>query len=148
MQARILLSLWLVMCWVMLAPIPVYAESCPPTPTKSTGTHFEPITQERVDIGQGLLVQGRVLNTACEPIQGAKIAHWQANSAGVYVDSLRAFLYSGTDGSYRFNTEWPAAFVPHIHFIVTAEGYRTLTTQWVGDQTTDRIRFDMVLEKQ
>ena len=148
MKARIAHSLWWVMSGVMLAPMSVYAESCPPTPTMSTGTHFEPITQERVDIGEGLLVQGRILNTACEPVAGAKIAHWQANNAGVYVDSLRAFLYSDAKGGYRFNTEWPAAFVPHIHFIVTAEGYRTLTTQWVGERTTERIRFDMVLERQ
>ncbi len=126
---------------------PVFAGECEPTPAMSAGTHYKPITLQRVDIGSGLLVQGKVLSAAdCSPVAGAKIAHWQANSRGVYVDELRVYLYSGKDGGYRFHTEWPAAFVPHLHFRVNAEGYRPLTTQWVGDEVVDAVRFNIVFE--
>jgi protocatechuate 3,4-dioxygenase beta subunit len=110
------------------------------------GTHFKPVTREQVDIGQGLVVHGRVLAAPdCRTIPGARIAHWQAGEKGRYVDHLRAWLVSGIDGSYRFETEWPALSVPHIHFTVTAEGYRPVTTQWVGDAPVERVEFDIIL---
>ena len=131
----------------VLGALPVFAGECEPTPAMSAGTHYKPITLQRVDIGSGLLVQGKVLSAAdCSPVAGAKIAHWQANKQGVYVDELRAYLLSDKHGGYRFHTEWPAAFVPHIHFRVSASGYRPLTTQWVGDEVVDAVRFDIVLE--
>jgi protocatechuate 3,4-dioxygenase beta subunit len=42
----------------------------------------------------------------------------------------------------------PNLFSPHIHFIVTADGHRTLETQWVGDESQDTIEFDMVLVRE
>ena len=124
----------------------VCAAACDPTPTMFKGTHFKAITQQQVDIGKGLVVQGRVLAAPdCHPVLGAKIAHWQAGKKGRYVDHLRAWLISGEDGSYRFETEWPAMHTPHIHFTVTAQGYRPLTTQWVGDESVDRVAFDIIL---
>ena len=128
---------------------PVAGEECEPTRSMPQGTHFTPITTEKIDVGSGLLVQGKVLSAAdCSPIAGAKIAHWQANSNGKYVDELRAYLFSANDGSYRFNTEWPAAFVPHIHFKVEAKGFVPLTTQWVGSDVVEQISFDIVLTPQ
>ena len=124
----------------------VRAAECEPMPSMFEGTHHKPITQQQVNIGQGLVVHGRVLAAPdCRPVPGARIAHWQAGEKGRYVDHLRAWLVSGADGSYRFETEWPALPVPHIHFTVTAEGYRPLTTQWVGDAPVDRIEFDIIL---
>ncbi|MEA2078966.1 MAG: DUF427 domain-containing protein [Pseudomonadota bacterium] len=81
----------------------------------------------------------------CRPVPGAMIAHWQAGEKGRYVDHLRAWLISNEDGGYRFETEWPATRTPHIHFTVTAEGYRPLTTQWVGDEPVGRVEFDIIL---
>lgn len=130
----------------VLMSVAVCAKECNPTPTMFQGTHFKPITQEQVDIGKGLLVEGRVLAAPdCRPVPGAMIAHWQAGEKGRYVDHLRAWLISGEDGGYRFETEWPALPAPHIHFTVTAEGYRPLTTQWVGDEPVDRVEFDIIL---
>jgi len=112
-----------------------------------SGTHYSPITTERTDIGEGLTVSGRVLEAgSCRPLPHAKIAHWQASREGYYTDRLRAFLYSGADGEYRFDTEWPAAMVPHIHFIVSAPGHRTLTTQWVGSDPVEAITVNLALE--
>ena len=112
------------------------------------GTHFEPVTSEQVDIGKGLVLQGRVLAAPdCRPVPGARIVHWQAGETGKYVDHLRAWLTSGADGSYRFETEWPALPTPHIHFMVTAEGFRPLTTQWVGDAPVDRVCVDQAARR-
>lgn len=134
---------------LLLLSTPVFAKNCPPTAPMSSGTHYKQITQKRVNIGKGLLVSGKILSSSdCKPITGAKIAHWQANNKGIYEDRLRAYLYSGKDGRYQFQTEWPAAFIPHLHFRVSAKGYRRLSTQWIGDKKTDRIKFTIVLKPQ
>lgn len=120
--------------------------ACEPTPNRPAGTHFKPITTQRADIGSGLTVRGRVLAAPdCKPIAQAKVAHWQAGSAGRYEDRLRAYLFSQADGGYQFQTEWPGTPVPHIHFIVEAAGYETLTTQWIGDEPSAEIQFDVIL---
>jgi protocatechuate 3,4-dioxygenase beta subunit len=135
--------------WLLSAFSSVAGAECEPTRPMPRGTHYSPITTEKTDVGSGLLVQGKVLSAAdCSAIAGAKIGHWQANSNGKYVDELRAYLFSAKDGSYRFNTEWPAAFVPHIHFEVQAEGFVPLTTQWVGSEVVEQISFDLVLTPQ
>jgi protocatechuate 3,4-dioxygenase beta subunit len=83
----------------------------------------------------------------CVPVANARIAHWQADENGVYVDRLRAYLFSDANGYYEFETEWPNLSPPHIHFIVTAEGYQVLETQWRGGKPISQIEFDMVLQK-
>ncbi len=126
----------------------VAATECMPTPHRSTGTHYKPVTEERVDISQGVIVKGRVLAApVCAPVANARVAHWQAGEQGRYIDRLRAYLYTDSEGRYLFETEWPNLMSPHIHFIVTAEGYETLETQWIGDQRRNQIVFDMVLQK-
>jgi hypothetical protein len=35
--------------------------------------------------------------------------------------------------------------VPHIHSTVAAEGYRSVTTQWVGDEPVEQVGFDIIL---
>jgi len=139
--------IFLVLLFVALPP--GAAEPCAPTPHRSTGTHYQPVTVQRVDIGQGLVVTGRILAAPdCRPVPRARIAHWQADEAGQYRDRLRAWLESDGQGRYRFETEWPNLDPPHIHFIVTAEGYRILETQWRGTGPRQAaIEFDMVLEK-
>ena len=125
------------------------ADTCPPTPHRTTGTHYKPVENYKVDISKGLKVSGRILSsTDCKPIKGVRVAHWQAGENGKYQDRLRAYLFSDDNGSYRFETEWPAAMVPHIHFIVSTDGYKTLETQWVGDERLNTINFDMVLERE
>jgi len=39
----------------------------------------------------------------------------------------------------------PALSVPPIHFTVTAEGYRSVATQWVGDEPVEWVEFDIIL---
>lgn len=134
---------------VMLAlSVQASAAECRPTPHRTTGTHYEPVTVEKIDVSRGVIVKGRVLAAPdCSPIANAKVAHWQAGEDGRYADRLRAYLFTDSNGRYQFETEWPDLRPPHIHFIVTAEGYKTLETQWIGQQSRNEIIFDMVLNK-
>lgn len=130
-----------------IASLPAIAADCAPTPAMFQGTHYAPVSVQKVDVGKGMVFAGTVRSASgCVHIPGARIAHWQTNSAGYYVDALRAYLHAGTDGGYRFETEWPGAPIPHVHFIVSAPGYRTLTTQWVGEQPIDQVTLDFVLQ--
>ena len=133
---------------LLALPLAALPADCTPTPHRTTGTHYKPVTEQRVNVSTGVVVRGRILAAPdCAPVANAKIAHWQADETGRYVDRLRAYLFSDANGRYEFETEWPDLFVPHIHFIVTAEGYDILETQWVGRKRTDLIEFDMVVRK-
>jgi protocatechuate 3,4-dioxygenase beta subunit len=125
---------------------PAAAADCTPTPHRTTGTHYKPVTEQRLDVGNGVAVRGRILGAPdCEPVPNARVAHWQAGKDGRYTDRLRAYLFADAEGAYGFETEWPEISPPHIHFIVTAEGYEALETQWVGESPTADVEFDMVL---
>ena len=138
-----------VLCCILLIPFSgaVAAFDCIPTPHRTTGTHYEPVTVEKIDISKGVIFRGRVLATPeCGPVAGARVAHWQAGENGRYQDRLRAFLYTDGEGRFQFETEWPNLSPPHIHFIVTADGHEVLETQWIGDARQSEIDFTMVLE--
>ena len=120
---------------------------CRPTPHRTTGTHYKPVTEQRVNVSNGVTIHGRILAAPeCEPVGNAKVAHWQAGEDGKYADRLRAYMFTDAEGRYRFETEWPALSPPHIHFIITANGYKVLETQWIGDTRIKDIEFDMVLK--
>ena len=123
------------------------AADCTPTPHRTTGTHYKPVTMERTDVSKGVVVKGQIFSAPdCKPVVNAKVAHWQAGEQGRYLDRLRAYLFTDASGRYRFETEWPNMQTPHIHFIVTADRYNTLETQWVGDERQKEIVFNMVLK--
>jgi protocatechuate 3,4-dioxygenase beta subunit len=125
---------------------PITGASGTPTPHRTTGTHYKPVTAQRVDVSKGLSVRGRILAAPdCKAVPSAKVSHWQAGEDGRYADRLRAYLFADSEGRFSFETEWPAISPPHIHFMVTAEGYEILETQWIGDNPTRDIAFDMVL---
>lgn len=124
-----------------------YASDCIPTPHRTTGTHYEPVTRQQENISQGVTVRGQVMAMPdCLPVKHAKVAHWQAGEDGFYQDRLRAFLYTDEQGRFEFKTEWPNINPPHIHFIVTADKYEKLETQWIGHTRKKIIDFKMVLE--
>ena len=108
--------------------------------------------------GAMVIVQGRVLTTEGNPVSGAEIEIWQTAENGLYsnVDenqseyNLRGHMMVGDGGLYRFTTIRPAPYtVPddgpvgellhatgrqpwrpsHLHFIVTAPGFKTLVTE-------------------
>lgn len=110
------------------------------------------------EAGDILFMQGAVLNRDGTPLANALVEVWHANRLGNYsfFDStqsafnLRRSIRTDADGRYRFRTIMPVGYsVPpggatetlldqlgrhgtrpaHIHFFVTADGYRKLTTQ-------------------
>lgn len=98
--------------------------------------------------GEPIVVSGVVMDKACQPVAGAVVEIWQADSKGRYrlrrggSDDLDPrFSYwgravSGADGRYQFRTILPAAYgsglfqrTPHIHYKVKTRGGEALTTQ-------------------
>lgn len=105
-----------------------------------------------------VIVGGTVKDPQGNPISGAEFEIWQTAENGLYSNqddaqpdyNLRAHMKVGDDGRYLFTTIRPAPYtVPddgpvgdllhatgrepwrpsHLHFIVTAPGYRTLVTE-------------------
>lgn len=139
---------WLCSAFLILSfTSPAYTADCIPTSHRTTGTHYEPVTRQQVNVSKGVVVSGQVLSsTDCNPVANARVAHWQAGEDGHYSDRLRAYLYTDENGHYEFETEWPNLDPPHIHFIVNANGFNVLETQWIATERINRINFNMVLE--
>lgn len=108
--------------------------------------------------GTPLLVSGRVLDTDGQPIAGATLDVWQANNEGFYdvqqqgiqpSMNLRGMFTAEEDGRYWFRSVEPRFYpIPddgpvgqllgalgrhpnrpaHIHFVVSAAGFETVTT--------------------
>ena len=108
--------------------------------------------------GTVVVMEGRVVDTAGQPVAGALMDVWHANELGRYSHfdpdqaayHLRRKIRTAADGSYRFRSYLPPGYaIPpnspvselfaalgrhgnrpaHIHFLVMADGMRTLTTQ-------------------
>ena len=97
--------------------------------------------------GQVIHVAGRVLNQRGEPLRGARVELWQANSAGRYnhpsdpnpapLDpDFQGYGLQVTDreGRFRFTTVKPGPYpfeggkrAPHLHFQVTGRAERRVT---------------------
>lgn len=108
--------------------------------------------------GEPLLVEGRVLDTAGASVASATLDVWQANEEGFYdvqqpglqpAFNLRGLFTTDAEGRFRFRTVKPRCYaIPddgpvgrllkalgrhpwrpaHLHFIVSAPGFETLTT--------------------
>jgi len=132
--------------------------------------------------GAQVVVEGRVLNQSGAPIEGAVIELWQTADNGLYSNqdptqpdyNLRISMKTGADGRYALSTIRPAPYlVPtdgpvgellnatgrhawrpsHLHFIVQAEGYRTLVTEvfpsddpYLDADAVFGVRSDLVME--
>ena len=112
--------------------------------------------------GEPCLVQGRILSVAGEPVAGARIEVWQADDDGIYdvqregLDEPRGrgHLFSEADGRFWFWSVKPRCYpIPadgpvgellavanrspmrpaHVHFMVSADGYETVTTHVFAD---------------
>jgi hydroxyquinol 1,2-dioxygenase len=111
----------------------------------------------RPEDGSPTLVRGRVTDPAGEPLDGASLDVWQTAGNGLYDTqdpeqppfNLRGVFITGPDGAYHFRTVRPVSYpIPtdgpvggllrgagrhnwraaHIHAIVSAPGYRPVTT--------------------
>ena len=110
------------------------------------------------DDGEVLIMHGQVRGSDGAPVADAIVDVWHANTKGNYsyfdptqsAYNMRRRIRADADGRYRFRTILPAGYaVPpgskidtflgalgrhgkrpaHIHFFVSAEGHRHLTTQ-------------------
>lgn len=108
--------------------------------------------------GDVVLMQGRVWSENGEPLAGAHVEVWHANTAGRYsffdasqsAFNLRRTIVTDREGRYGFRSIMPAGYgcppdgptqqllnrlgrhgrrPAHIHFFISAPGYRQLTTQ-------------------
>lgn len=115
--------------------------------------------------GQIIYVMGRVVNVQGQPIRGARIELWQANTHGRYTHpsdtnpapldpSFEGFAAQDTDseGRYRFKSIKPGAYPatgnwmrpPHLHFEVTGKVNRTITQMYFpGEPLNDK---DLLLQ--
>jgi hydroxyquinol 1,2-dioxygenase len=112
--------------------------------------------------GDPVIVAGHVRAPDGKPIKDALLDVWQASGDGFYDVQghglpdmgLRGRFRTGEDGSFRFRTIKPSAYpIPfdgpvgdmlkamerhpyrpaHIHFIVSADGYQSVTTELYSD---------------
>lgn len=112
--------------------------------------------------GEVSLVQGRVTDDKGAAVANAKLDVWQTAGNGKYdvqdpdmpEYNMRGVFYTDEDGNFAFVTEKPLSYsVPtdatvgqllrasgrhamrpaHVHFIVSADGYETLTTHVFAD---------------
>jgi catechol 1,2-dioxygenase len=113
---------------------------------------------DQTDAGEALFMSGRVTDAAGKPLAGARVEVWHADSMGNYSFfdpsqsrfNLRRTIVADAEGRYRFRTIMPSGYAcppdgptqrlldllgrhgrrpAHIHFMVSAPGYRQLTTQ-------------------
>ena len=123
---------------------------------------------KRDDGHEKVIVEGQVTDAAGKPISGASLDVWQTAGNELYDVqdptapqwNLRAKIIAKEDGTYSFVSETPKSYsVPndgpvgrllaagnrhsmrpaHLHFIVRAPGYQTLTTHIfvAGDEYLD-----------
>lgn len=85
--------------------------------------------------GTRLTLTGRVLTLSCQPVAGALLDFWQADSSGLYDDHgyrLRGHQLADTTGRYLLQTILPGEYAgraPHVHVKVQTPDGRVLTTQ-------------------
>jgi hydroxyquinol 1,2-dioxygenase len=131
--------------------------------------------------GPVLLAEGVIRDTRGNPIPNAVIDIWQTAPNGLYASqdeeqdtySFHGLMTVGSDGRYAFTTVKPVEYtVPsdgpvgailnacgrhpwrpsHLHYIVTAPGYRTLVTEvfpdddpYLDQDTVFGVREDLVM---
>jgi len=122
--------------------------ACQPTQRDQLGPFYVPDQPFQNDLcasakGDRLTISGRVLGMPdCRTLPGALVEVWQTDAKGEYTlvtgampDAgclLRASLKCDTEGRYSFRTVRPGVYPgrpAHIHYRVSAPGYRTLVTQ-------------------
>jgi protocatechuate 3,4-dioxygenase beta subunit len=136
-----------------------FAEDCVATSSATQGPYWRPDAPFTTDLtrqgGEVITVHGVVRSArTCKPIAGALLDVWQADHHGKYDLDYRgsevfgrARIRSGSDGAFAFRTIRPAPYgspgfmrPAHIHFVLSAEGHRSLTTQlyFEGDPYLDK----------
>lgn len=119
---------------------------------------YAELETETEEGAERLYMQGTVLDEEGNPVEGALVEVWHCNLKGMYSYfdksqpdfNLRRSIRTGKDGKYQFKSFVPVGYScppngstdtlmkllgrhgsrpAHIHFFVTAPGFRKLTTQ-------------------
>jgi protocatechuate 3,4-dioxygenase beta subunit len=132
------------------------AAGCPATADNPAGPFYVPGAPFRSPLvsatepGDRLRIEGRVLGgPGCDPLTGAVVDVWHANSDGFYsgLEATRPLrpedfvcrgrILTGEDGRYAFDTVVPGSYrvtrewtrPRHIHYTVSHASRKSLTTQ-------------------
>ena len=136
------------------------------------------------EAGTPLLFSGQVRDLDGTPIAGAELDMWQADELGLYSGfapgipdgNLRGVVVTDEEGRFEVRTIQPAPYqIPtdgptgalvaaagwhpwrpaHLHLIVRAAEYRTITTQlyfqggeWVDDDVAEAVKPELVIDPQ
>ena len=145
----------------MTLPVSGWAAIMTPTPSTTEGPFYPVVGMRFGDIdndlvklsskveeagGEIVILTGRVLDQAGNPVIGARVEIWQCDAKGRYLHhgdagqterdpAFQGFGHdmSGDDGSYSFRTIKPVPYVgrtPHIHVKVLVNDHERLTTQF------------------
>ena len=79
-------------------------------PFYKEGAPFKQRLGEGVKEGERLIITGKVMDNRCQPIKGALLDVWQANSTGEYDNegfTLRGKVKTNNDGTYLIDTIIP-----------------------------------------
>ena len=130
-----------------MAADPVY--ECQPTHPDLEGPFYKPGAPVRASVGKGYLLTGKVLSARdCKPVSKARIELWQTGPHGDYDDDHRATLFSEKSGQYMFESNLPPGYSgrpPHIHMRISADGFKTLTTQHYPEKGKTTSKFNLIL---
>ncbi|HHF2904682.1 TPA: protocatechuate 3,4-dioxygenase [Vibrio diabolicus] len=175
MERRHFLALWS----LIFAPSLKSASPMKPTPPQTEGPFYPVvpvpfrqnlILQSKGLIGEPIFLQGKVMDTAGNPLSGMKIEIWQCDGQGIYdhpnqpnnnkFDSHFAgfgAVLTDEDGNYLFQTLFPVPYSsrpPHIHVKLWRGEKELLTTQlylkgrtgneWWGGKARDYLQFEPV----
>ena len=127
-------------------------DKCVPTKADILGPYYRPDAPKKTklrsekDSAPPLFMAGVVKDEHCDPIVGAVVELWQADTKGEYDNDpnhkpeefhYRASIELDRSGKYSYETVVPAAYEiskgmyrpKHIHYKVSAPGCKTLVTQ-------------------
>lgn len=127
------------------------------TPPQAEGPYYTPNTPERNSLleegmeGEMLILIGYVLDENCQPISGAWLDFWQADTNGDYDNvgyTLRGHQYTDSQGRYYLETVLPGLYnsrpIEHIHVKVQAPNGEILTSQlYFPNQPVENLTVDL-----
>jgi hypothetical protein len=127
------------------------------TPAQGEGPYYTPNTPERSSLleegmeGEMLILIGYVLDENCQPISGAWLDFWQADTNGDYDNvgyTLRGHQYTDAQGRYYLETVLPGLYnsrpIEHIHVKVQAPNGEMLTSQlYFPNQPVENLTVDL-----
>ena len=133
----------------MTAQLKKYKIGCAPTQPEALGPFYKPNAPLRNRVGTGYKLSGIVISSKdCGPIPAARIELWMASPDGEYKNEFRATVIPNEAGEYDFESHLLPSYLrrpPHMHMRVTADGYKTLTTQHYPEDGAKSGEFDLVL---